>query len=363
MGIEVLVPDVNRVGVRLHAVVELDADDGRERRDRVRAVGGAQRRRGPRRADHRRARGQRPVRRLLRLLRAGRPTVLNKRTIESLIKAGAFDSLGHPRQGLLEVFEQIIDTRRSAVAASEAEGQYRACSATVGDADGDGGVRRARRRSPTSSSTRRERLALREGDARPLRERPPADGRRGGAAPAQSTARSPSSPSCDDGDDPHRRRRRHRPAAQVHQEGRPDGRLRARGPAGRDRGDGVPEDDDRARPQARRRRHRRASRAASTSGTTSPSSSPWRSSRFEPIADGAVAAAHRRCRRTALTETLDRASSSACSPSTPATRRCSSTSASDRCCACPTSSRRRRQRPRRRAARAARARPRSCLTA
>ena len=35
--------------------------------------------------------------------------VLNKRTIEALIKAGAFDSLGHPRQGLLTVFEQIID--------------------------------------------------------------------------------------------------------------------------------------------------------------------------------------------------------------------------------------------------------------
>jgi DNA polymerase III subunit alpha len=36
-------------------------------------------------------------------------TVLNKRTVESLIKAGAFDSLGHPRQGLLHVHEQIID--------------------------------------------------------------------------------------------------------------------------------------------------------------------------------------------------------------------------------------------------------------
>ena len=35
--------------------------------------------------------------------------VLNKRTIESLIKAGAFDSLGHPRKGLLLVYEQIID--------------------------------------------------------------------------------------------------------------------------------------------------------------------------------------------------------------------------------------------------------------
>jgi DNA polymerase-3 subunit alpha len=36
-------------------------------------------------------------------------SVLNKRTIESLIKAGGFDSLGHPRQGLLASFEQIID--------------------------------------------------------------------------------------------------------------------------------------------------------------------------------------------------------------------------------------------------------------
>ncbi|HEX6310490.1 MAG TPA: DNA polymerase III subunit alpha [Acidimicrobiia bacterium] len=36
-------------------------------------------------------------------------SVLNKRTVESLIKAGAFDSLGHPRKGLLHVHEQIID--------------------------------------------------------------------------------------------------------------------------------------------------------------------------------------------------------------------------------------------------------------
>ncbi|HEY5170194.1 MAG TPA: DNA polymerase III subunit alpha [Acidimicrobiia bacterium] len=35
--------------------------------------------------------------------------VLNKRTIESLINGGAFDSLGHPRKGLLNVFEVIVD--------------------------------------------------------------------------------------------------------------------------------------------------------------------------------------------------------------------------------------------------------------
>jgi DNA polymerase-3 subunit alpha len=36
--------------------------------------------------------------------------VLNKRTVESLIKAGAFDGLGHPRRGLLAAFEQVIDS-------------------------------------------------------------------------------------------------------------------------------------------------------------------------------------------------------------------------------------------------------------
>ncbi|HEY5252108.1 MAG TPA: OB-fold nucleic acid binding domain-containing protein, partial [Acidimicrobiales bacterium] len=37
------------------------------------------------------------------------PMVLNKRTVESLAKAGAFDSLSHPRQGLCLVFEDIVD--------------------------------------------------------------------------------------------------------------------------------------------------------------------------------------------------------------------------------------------------------------
>jgi DNA polymerase-3 subunit alpha len=38
------------------------------------------------------------------------PTVLNKRSVESLIKAGAFDAMGHRRRGLLVEFERIIDT-------------------------------------------------------------------------------------------------------------------------------------------------------------------------------------------------------------------------------------------------------------
>ena len=36
------------------------------------------------------------------------PMVLNKGIVEALIKAGSFDSLGHPRQGLLNVFEPIM---------------------------------------------------------------------------------------------------------------------------------------------------------------------------------------------------------------------------------------------------------------
>jgi DNA polymerase III subunit alpha len=39
--------------------------------------------------------------------------VLNKRAVESLIKAGAFDSLGHPRKGLLGVFEHVTDSTLS----------------------------------------------------------------------------------------------------------------------------------------------------------------------------------------------------------------------------------------------------------
>ncbi len=56
------------------------------------------------------------------------PSVLNRRTLESLIKAGAFESLSteqrpHPRKGLLLCFEPVVDaavTRKRA----EAEGQF-----------------------------------------------------------------------------------------------------------------------------------------------------------------------------------------------------------------------------------------------
>jgi DNA polymerase-3 subunit alpha len=63
------------------------------------------------------------------------PMALNKRTVESLIKGGAFDGLGHPRKGLLMVFEQIVDrvlSRRR----KEAEGQFDLFSGLEGEASG-----------------------------------------------------------------------------------------------------------------------------------------------------------------------------------------------------------------------------------
>ena len=47
----------------------------------------------------------------------------NKRTIESLIKAGAFDSFGHPRRALLLVHETAVDAIIN-IKRKEAEGQY-----------------------------------------------------------------------------------------------------------------------------------------------------------------------------------------------------------------------------------------------
>lgn len=64
--------------------------------------------------------------------------VCNKRTIESLIKAGAFDSLGHARRALLVVHEQAVDSVIS-VKRKEAEGQFD-LFADFGGADAEDGM-------------------------------------------------------------------------------------------------------------------------------------------------------------------------------------------------------------------------------
>ena len=122
-------------------------------RDHVRAVGGPQRRRGARRPAARRARRQRPVRQSFHDFAERVPEpVLNKRTVESLIKAGAFDTLGHPRRGLLMVFEQIIDT--TLVRRRERDQGVMSLFGDVGDASDATAVSTSASPSPTTSSTR-----------------------------------------------------------------------------------------------------------------------------------------------------------------------------------------------------------------
>jgi DNA polymerase-3 subunit alpha len=64
--------------------------------------------------------------------------VCNKRTVESLIKAGAFDTLNHTRKGLTAHFESMIDNVVQ-VKRKEAEGQFDLFGGADDAADGDGG--------------------------------------------------------------------------------------------------------------------------------------------------------------------------------------------------------------------------------
>ena len=66
--------------------------------------------------------------------------VCNKKTIESLIKGGAFDSLGHPRKGLTLVYLEAIDAVAESKRA-EAIGQFDLFGSATGEATSSiGGV-------------------------------------------------------------------------------------------------------------------------------------------------------------------------------------------------------------------------------
>lgn len=82
--------------------------------------------------------------------------VCNKRLIESLIKAGAFDSMGHSRRGLMEVFETavdaVIDLKRN-----EANGQDDLFGTATDDGPTQLGVERT---VPDSDWDRRTKLAF-----------------------------------------------------------------------------------------------------------------------------------------------------------------------------------------------------------
>ncbi|HVD29244.1 MAG TPA: DNA polymerase III subunit alpha, partial [Mycobacteriales bacterium] len=66
-------------------------------------------------------------------LRKVDPVACNKKVVESLIKAGAFDSLGHSRRGLIAVFDQAVDSFLAAKRV-EATGQFDLFDGDDGDA-------------------------------------------------------------------------------------------------------------------------------------------------------------------------------------------------------------------------------------
>jgi DNA polymerase-3 subunit alpha len=114
MGIKVLPPDVNASNARFAAV----GDDIRFGLAAVRNVGA-----NVVESIMRCRREQGPYTDFYDFLRKVDAVVLNKKTIESLIKAGAFDSLGHSRRGLLAVHAEAIDAYLEQKR-NEAHGQY-----------------------------------------------------------------------------------------------------------------------------------------------------------------------------------------------------------------------------------------------
>jgi len=114
MGLKVLVPDVNRSDVDFAAVdgnITFGMSAVRNVGEAVVELIIAERDRGGRYAS------------FIDFINRVDLSVLNKRTIESLIKAGGFDSLGHSRRGLFETYLDTLDATISRRRAEEM-GQY-----------------------------------------------------------------------------------------------------------------------------------------------------------------------------------------------------------------------------------------------
>ena len=86
------------------------------------------------------------------------PGVLNKRTVESLVKAGAFDSLGHPRKGLCLVSEEIID--RTLARRRERDAGIMTLFGDLDDEAADAGVTGTKVPIPDAEFGKAERLAF-----------------------------------------------------------------------------------------------------------------------------------------------------------------------------------------------------------
>jgi DNA polymerase-3 subunit alpha len=123
MGIKVLPPDVNASVARFSSVGE----DIRFGLAAIRNVGA-----NVVEAIIRARKEKGPYTDFYDFLRKVDPVVCNKKTVESLIKAGAFDSLGHPRRGLLAVHADAIDSFME-VKRNEAAGQFDLFAGMFGD--------------------------------------------------------------------------------------------------------------------------------------------------------------------------------------------------------------------------------------
>ena len=165
--------------------------------------------------------------------------VCNKRLVESLIKAGAFDSFGDTRKGLLAIHEQAIDAALDTKRA-EAVGQF--------DLFAGHGRRGHRGRpgcpagAPSDRVGQEDAAGLRARDARALRQRPPAVRPRaraelpGGHADLRARRRRAGRRA-----DGHGRRAGHQRPAQDHQgQGRAVGDRHPRGPRRVSGGDVLP---------------------------------------------------------------------------------------------------------------------------
>ena len=231
MGIKVLPPDVNE------SIANFTA--GRHRHP-------LRPRRDPqRRRQRRRRRSSRPARTKGRFtsfndfLARSPAVVCNKRTIESLIKAGAFDSLGTPGRGLVAGPRAATSTPSSTSSATRPSARTRLFGGFGDDADGgdsgafDGAaadparrVGQGRRCSPSSARC--------SASTSPT-TRCSASSTSSPSTPTRSIASLIGDDGQPDGTHGHHRRADHRPAAQEDQEGQPLGDRDRRGPRGRHR--------------------------------------------------------------------------------------------------------------------------------
>ena len=334
MGIQVLVPDVNRSESDFVAVDR--SRDGGNGLDPLRAVGGAQRGRGPRRAHRRRARGQRPLHRLLRLLRPGRHRACSTSAPSSRSsRPAASTRSATPARACSR------STSRSSTApwpaAARRPRASSTCSRRMADTAGDAAVDEPRIAIPDVEFDKRQRLAFEKemlglyvtdhplmGAEASLRRRTEcthrrARGRRGRRRCASSAAWSPACSASGP------RRATSWPSSSSRTCRRSIEVMV------------FPKTMQHLRPHARRRRRghrqgpgRQARRPAQAHGHGASSGSSR-----SPTAPRRCAST---CRPTRCQRAPARPTSRACSASTPASRRCSCTSASARSCACPTSS-------------------------